>query len=760
MSILPSAQPSGRATTTARLALASALLFAAAAPAATASIVPELPDVPDIKAILDYQPKIPLRVYSADNVLIGEFGVERREFVPIAKIPPLMKAAVLAIEDARFYDHGGIDWIRVLGAAKANLGGGSLQGGSTITMQVARNFFLTRDKTLPRKLTEAALAYKIERALSKDQILEVYMNQIYLGQRSYGFSSAARTYFGKPLDQLGLAEFAMLAGLPQNPSRHNPVANPARAQKRQQLVLKRMFELGNITEAQYRRALAQPLRVQGDASNLGAKAEYVAELARQAAFARFGQASYERGITVTTTIVAAEQAAAHDAVRRNVLAYDRRHGYRGPEARIALPKDADSREEAVAEALQKRPSIDGLAPAVVLAASPKRVRAMTQGGDTIEIGASGLGFAAAALAPAAKAGLKLTPGAVIRVSKSGKGEWSISQVPQVAAAFVALDASTGAYRALVGGFDFQLQQFNHVTQAWRQPGSAIKPFVYSAALERGFFPGTPILDEPLDFSNEPSIANWSPRNDDGVFEGQITVRRALTHSRNVPTVRMLRTLEVDYTRDFMQRFGFDPARHPRNLTMALGTGAVTPLQMAGAYAVIANGGYRVEPWLIARIHDKDGTAVVDNTRSQARQERPRVLDARNAFITDSMLRDVARQGTGAEASRQLKRGDLAGKTGTTTNAVDGWFAGYGGSIAAVAWMGYDDPRSLGGREFGSTLALPMWIDYMRVALAKTPERAPLVPEGVVKAGEDWVYSEFAGEPPEAEAPAAAAALTD
>ena len=335
------AQPSGRIFPACRLALGAALLFASGTAPVAASIVPELPDVPDIKAITDYQPKIPLRVYSADKVLIGEFGVERREFVPIGKIPPLMKAAVLAIEDARFYDHGGIDWIRVLGAAKANLGGGSLQGGSTITMQVARNFFLTRDKTLPRKLTEAALAYKIERALSKDQILEVYMNQIYLGQRSYGFSSAARTYFGKPLDQLSLAEFAMLAGLPQNPSRHNPVANPERAQQRQRLVLKRMFELGRISEAQYRRALAEPLHVKRDGAGMSAKAEYVAELARQAAYARFGQATYERGITVTTTIVAAEQAAAYDAVRRNVLVYDRRHGYRGPEARTRLG-EADS----------------------------------------------------------------------------------------------------------------------------------------------------------------------------------------------------------------------------------------------------------------------------------------------------------------------------------------------------------------------------------------------------------------------------------
>ena len=723
-----------------RLALAAAFLLAAGAPSATASIVPELPDVPDIKAITDYRPKIPLRVYSADKVLIGEFGAERREFVPIAKIPAPMKAAVLAIEDARFYDHGGIDWIRVLGAAKANLSGGFRQGGSTITMQVARNFFLTRDKTLPRKLTEAALAYKIEGALSKDQILEVYMNQIYLGQRSYGFSSAARTYFGKPLEQLSLAETAMLAGLPQNPSRHNPVANPKRAQQRQRIVLRRMFELGNITDAQYRRALAEPLRVRTEVAGLGAKAEYVAELARQAAFARFGQASYERGITVTTTIIAAEQEAAHDAVRRNVLAYDRRHGYRGPEARISLPRGEEAREEAIAEALQKHPAIDGLLPAVVLAASPKRVRAVTRGGETIEIGGAGLAFAAPGLSPKAKAALRLAPGAVIRVSTSGKGGWSITQVPQVASAFVALDTGTGAYRALVGGFDFQLQQFNHVTQAWRQPGSAIKPFVYSAALERGFFPGTQILDEPLEVLDATA---WSPRNDDGLFEGPITVRRALTHSRNVPTVRMLRTLDVDYTRDFMQRFGFEAARHPRNLTMALGTGAVTPLQMAGAYAVLANGGYRVEPWLIAKIQDKDGSVVVDNARARAGQERVRVLDARNAFITDSMLRDVARYGTGAQSSVQLKRTDLAGKTGTTSNAFDGWFAGYAGSVAAVAWMGYDEPRSLGGREFGATLALPIWVDYMRVALAKVPERAPLVPEGVVRAGEDWVYAEFA-----------------
>ena len=720
--------------------LLSALLLATATHVAGASI---LPDVPDIQAVTDYRPKIPLRVYTADKVLIGEFGAERREFVSVAKMPALLKSAVLAIEDTRFYEHGGVDWIRALGAAKANLADFGSQGASTITMQVARNFFLSRDKTLPRKLTEVALAYKIEKALSKDQILEVYLNQIYLGQRAYGFASAARTYFGKPLPDLTLAEIAMLAGLPQNPSSSNPVSNPQAARKRQQVVLKRMRELALITEPQYRRALAERLQVRSDGATLNPRAAWVAEIARQAVHARFGQAAYERGITVTTTIVAAEQDAAHESVRRNVLAYDRRHGYRGPEARIALPAGAEERKDAIAAALQKRPFVAGLAPAVVVAASPRRVRALLANGDAVEVTGPGLSFAAAALSGKAKAAMKLAPGAVIRLARAADGSPSIAQLPEVAAAFVALDTGTGAYRALVGGFDHSIHKFNHVTQAWRQPGSSIKPFVYSAGLERGFFPGTQILDEPLDFSAEKAYANWSPRNDDNVFEGPVTVRHALSRSRNVPTVRMLRALDVDYARAHLARFGFDPARQPRNLTLGLGTGAVTPLQMAGAYAVLANGGYRVEPWLIARIQDGDGKVVFEHAAPQPRQESARVLDERNAFIVDSMLRDVTRVGTAAAASRQLQRADLAGKTGTTSNAVDGWFAGYGGQVAAVAWMGYDEPRSLGGREFGSTLALPMWVDFMRVALARTPQHEPLPPEGVARAGGDWVYAEYA-----------------
>ena len=726
------------------------LLLPAAVPGEAAASI--LPDVPDIKAVTDYRPKIPLRVYTADKVLIGEFGAERREFVPVAKVPALLKSAVLAIEDTRFYEHGGVDWIRALGAAKANIGDFGSQGASTITMQVARNFFLSRDKTLPRKLTEVALAYKIEKALTKDQILEVYLNQIYLGQRAYGFGSAARTYFGKPLADLTLAEMAMLAGLPQNPSSSNPVANPQAARKRQQVVLRRMHELAMITESQYRRALAEPLQVRSEGASVNPRAAWVAEIARQAVHARLGQAAYERGVTVTTTIVAAEQDAAYEAVRRNVLAYDRRHGYRGPEARVKLPAAAAEREDAINAALRQRPAVHGFASAVVIAASPKRVRAVLAGGETVEIAGSGLDFAAGALSAKARPAIKLAPGAVIRLARPAAGAWAIVQLPDVAAAFVALDTETGAYRALVGGFDYSLHKLNHVTQAWRQPGSSIKPFVYSAGLERGFFPGTQILDEPLDFSAEKAYANWSPRNDDNRFEGPVTIRHALSHSRNVPTVRMLRALDVDYAREHLARFGFDAARQPRNLTLGLGTGTVTPLQMAGAYAVLANGGYRVAPTLITRIQDGDGKVLFEGTAPQPRQETERVLDARNAFIVDSMLRDVTRVGTATAASRQLQRHDLAGKTGTTSNALDGWFAGYGGQVAAVAWMGYDEPRSLGRSEFGSTLALPIWVDFMRVALAKTPQHEPLPPEGVARVGGDWVYAEYAEQEhlPEAE----------
>jgi penicillin-binding protein 1A len=723
------------------LAVAAILFLIGAVVYALAVIVP---NVPSIDAVTDYQPKIPLRIYTADHVLIGEFGEEHRDFVPIAKVPALMKKAVLAIEDKRFYEHHGIDWVRAIGAARSNLRGGFRQGGSTITMQVARNFFLSRDKLIARKLNEVALAYKIEGALSKDEILELYMNQIYLGQRAYGFGSASKIYFGKSLGDLSVAEMAMLAGLPQNPARHNPVINPKRARARQHVALKSMRDLEYITEAEYQQALAETLHVNPKGQEYDTHAEYVAELARQVVFAQFKEEAYSKGIVVTTTILKADQDAAYQSLRRNVLAYDQRHGYRGPEAVIELPADPEEREDAIDEALQKRRSSDGLLPAVVLDASPRMVRVETVDGETVEISGSGLKFAAPGLAPHAKDAIRLAPGAIVRVSLEGKKNWSIVQLPQVSAAFVSIDADTGAYHALVGGFDFNLQKFNHVTQAWRQPGSAFKPFLYSSSLEKGFSPATLILDAPLDMPGEDAGKTWSPQNDDGVYDGPITMRRALAQSKNVASVRLLRAVTVPYAHNYLAKFGFDTARHPKNLTMALGTGTVTPQQMAGAYAVFANGGFQVQPYLISKIEDARGMVIAETKKPDARQEGNRVLDERNAFVTDSMLRDVTRYGTGADATNKLDRRDIAGKTGTTSDAMDGWFAGYGANLVAVAWMGYDDPKSLGGREFGATLALPIWIDYMRVALAKRPEQERKAPEGVVRQDDDWVYSEYAG----------------
>jgi penicillin-binding protein 1A len=728
------------------IALAALLLFVAGVVGYV--LLALVPNVPDIDAVTDYKPKIPLRIYTADHVLIGEFGEEHRDFVPIGKIPDMMKKSLLAIEDARFYEHGGIDWIRAMGAIKSNLGNGFGSGGaSTITMQVARNFFLSREKVVSRKLNEIMLAYKIEKALTKDQILELYMNQIYLGQRSYGFSSAARTYFGKTLDQLSIAETAMLAGLPQNPARHNPAVNPKRARQRQHAVLGRLRDLGDITEDQYKQAMAEPLRVKsGGTQEYDTHAEYVAELARQAVYNQFKEDAYTKGITVTTTILKADQDAAYASLRRNVLAYDQRHGYRGPEARIELPQDENEREDAIVDAITHRPSSDGLVPVVVTAASSKRVQVETVDGDTIDISGAGLKFVAGALSANAKEAVRITPGAVVRITREGKSGWSITQVPQVSAAFVSMDTHTGAYHAMVGGFDYNLQKFNHVTQAWRQPGSSIKPFIYSSAVEKGYSPGTMILDEALEMPGEDAGKTWTPQNDDGVFDGPITMRRALAESKNVPSVRLLRALSVGYARDYLGKFGFDLARQPKNLTLALGTGAVTPQMMAGAYAIFANGGYKVQPYLIAKIQDADGKVIAEFKPTAAQQETERVLDARNAYITDSMLRDVARYGTGAKATEALGRGDIAGKTGTTSDAMDGWFAGYGSNVVAVAWMGYDEPKSLGGREFGATLAMPIWIDYMRVALAKHPEQERAVPEGVVRENDDWVYTEFAENP--------------
>ena len=702
-----------------------------------------LPSLPAFDVVTDYRPKIPLRIYTADGALLGEFGDEHRDFTPIKEIPQVLKDALLAIEDSRFYEHSGVDYRGVLRALVADLTGGFRQGASTITMQVARNFFLTQEKTVKRKLTEVVLAYRIESALSKDQILELYMNQIYLGQRTHGFASAARTYFNKRLQDLTLAEAAMLAGIPQNPAKHNPAVSPVRAKARQGLVLKRMLQLGKIDQAQYAMAVGQALKI-GSSLQFEAHADHVAELVRQELYARYKGDAYTQGFNAYTTLDKAEQNAAYDSVRRNVLAYDQRHGYRGPEAFLDLPEEGNEQDEAIDRILARHPSSDNLISAVVTQVSAKLVRAEPASGDTLEIRGDGLRFAARALQPNASLNLKIRVGSVIRVSQDGKGRWAISQMPEVDAASVALNADDGAYRALVGGFDFSRNQFNHVTSAWRQPGSSIKPFVYSAALEKGFSPATLLNDAPLSLPGGEDGRPWEPRNDDG-FDGPISLRQALARSKNVIAVRLLQAISPQYARDYLQRFGFDAAKHPANLTLTLGSGSVTPLQMACAYAVFANGGYRVTPRLIQKITDARGNVLWEAPPPPERQDEQPAIDPRNAFIIDTMLREVVRSGTGALATQRLGRNDLAGKTGTTSDAFDGWFAGYAGNVVAVSWMGYDQPRSLGGREFGATLALPIWIDYMRQALAGKAPSERLPPPGVSFVDGDWLYDEFKGE---------------
>jgi penicillin-binding protein 1A len=698
-----------------------------------------VPDLPPITAVTDYKPKIPLRIYTADNTLIGEFGEEHRDFVPIKDIPDTMKKAILAVEDARFYEHHGVDYIG-MARAVVSTATGAPQGGGTITMQVARNFFLTRERTVSRKLREILLARRIEDALTKDQILELYMNQIYLGQRTHGFSSAARIYFNKSMKELSIAEAAMLAGIPKNPARHNPAVNFDRAKERQLIVLKSMERHKYITESQYEVASKERLHVT-KVPSFESHAAYVAEMVRQSIYAQFKEDTYTAGIKVITTIDRDEQEAAYESLRRNVLTYDQRHGYRGPEAFIDLPSDASQRDDAIDEFLQKFPASEGLISGVVTEATPKLIKADLATGESIQITGEGLRLANAALQSKANRDLKIRPGALIRVMQDAKGNWSVTQSPEVDAAYVSLNAQNGAYRAMVGGFDFNRKKFNHVTSAWRQPGSSIKPFIYSAALEKGFYPSTLINDVQLSSTTEEDL-KWDPRNDDGKYDGPIEMQRALAVSKNVVAVRILKNIGAGYGRDYLPRFGFEQNKHPINLTLALGTGAVTPLQLAGAYAVFANGGYQVRPWLIDKVIDAKGTVLFQANVAATPTEDQRVIDARNAFVTDSMLREVVRSGTGASATQKLGRRDLAGKTGTTSDAVDGWFAGYAGNIVAVSWMGYDDPKSLGGREFGATVALPIWIDAMRHALAGKPEFVRAVPENVINVDGKWMYIEY------------------
>ena len=707
-------------------------------------------NLPSIDALADYRPKIPLRVWSADGVLLGEFGEERRTYVPIREVPQKLKDAILSAEDDSFYRHSGVDFFGLIRAALANaISGRRGQGGSTITMQVARNFYLSSERSYIRKLYEIALAYKIEASLPKDRILEVYVNQIFLGQRAYGFAAAAQTYFGKSLDDLTLGECAMLAGLPAAPSAYNPTANLHRARVRERYVLSRMLALGHITKADFDGAVTSETKVRGaeevaitNLTRSRVRAEYAAEVARQLVYDVFHGETYTRGLNVYTTISSGEQQVAYEALRTQVMAYDRRYGYRGPERFIDLQGDTAARELHIDEALVDAPDVDGLTAAVVLEVTPKLVRAQLADGEVARVEGEGLRFAAGSLSPRAQPARRIVPGAVIRLTRIGNKAWAIAQIPQAEAAFVSCDSRDGAVRAFVGGFDFNLNKFDHVTSAWRQPGSSIKPFIYAAALEKGLMTSTLVNDEPLMIDPEETGGQvWDPKNYDGKYDGPIRLRQGLAHSKNMVSIRVLQQIGPAYAQQYLARFGFDPERHPAYLTLALGAGSVTPWQELAAYAVFANGGFEVTPYLIARVADANGKVLMEASPRIAGDSALRVIDPGTAFIIDSMLRDVTRYGTGARAS-SLGRSDVAGKTGTTNDSHDAWFAGYGGGIVGVAWFGFDQPRPLGERETGGGLALPIWLDYMASALKGLPlvERDP--PADVVTIDGEYYLQQF------------------
>jgi penicillin-binding protein 1A len=711
-------------------------LTALAALGATLVVILAFPNLPSLEALTEYQPKIPLRVYSADGLLIGEFGEERRSVVKIGEVPDMMKQAILAAEDERFYQHGGVDYLGVLRAGYSNfVSGGKKQGASTITMQVARNFFLSSEKTLTRKVYEALLAFKIEANLTKDEILQIYVNQIYLGQRAYGFASAAQIYFGKPLAQLSVAEVAMLAGLPKAPSSFNPVVNPKRAKLRQQYVLRRMRELGYITEAQLAEAQMTPLAVKRETNDFAMKAEFVAEMARQAVFEKYQEDTYTKGFNVHTTILKADQDAAYAALRKGLQEYDRRHGYRGPESYIDLTDLASDQDESLEEALQETSDSDDIFAALVLEAEPKLVRAYRRGGEVVQISGDGLKFAARALDDKAAPNKKIRRGALIRIQKDEKGRWQISQLPEAEAAFVSANPQDGAIRSLVGGFDFNRSKYNHVTQAWRQPGSGFKPFIYSAALEKGFTPATVINDAPIVVDPAQTGGQvWEPKNYDLKYEGPMRMRMGLVKSKNMVSIRILQSIGTNYAQDYVTRFGFDADKHPPYLTLALGAGAVTPWQMVGAYAIFANTGYRVTPYFIQRVTDDKGRVLALAQPQRAGEDAPRVIDVRNAFLMDSMMLDVTRIGTAARVTPTLGRHDLAGKTGTTNDYIDAWFNGYHPTLVGIAWVGFDQPRKLGAVETGGVTALPIWMNYMAKTLKGVPEIPRAAPEGIVSIG--------------------------
>ena len=697
------------------------------------AILVTYPKLPSLDSLQHYKPKMPLTIYSSDGQVIGVYGEQRREFTKIGDFPKILKDAVIAAEDKRFYDHWGVD---VWGVARAAIGnvmaGGVQSGASTITQQVAKNFYLSSERSFTRKFNEALLAYKIEQSLSKDKILELYFNQIYLGQRAYGFASAAQIYFNKNVNDLTLAEAAMLAGLPKAPSAYNPIVNPERAKLRQTYILNNMLEEGMITLQQRDQALKEELHYERFVQNIDQSALYVAEMVRQELFEKYGEDAYTQGFKVYTTVDTAHQRVATEALRKVLRNFDRGSSYRGAENYIDLSK-SDNVEETVSQYLSTLYTVDKMIPAVVLEASRKGVQIQLPSGRKVTLNSHALGFAARAVNNEKMGEDRIRRGSVIRVKGSGD-TFTVVQEPLLQGALVSLDAKTGAVRALVGGYDYHSKTFNRATQAMRQPGSTFKPFVYSAALAKGMTASTMINDAPISLPGKGANGKaWNPKNSDGRYAGYITLRQALTASKNMVSIRILMSIGIGYAQQYIQRFGFKPSEIPASLSMALGTGETTPLRIAEGYSVFANGGYKVSAYVIDKIYDSQGRLKAQMQPLVAGENAPQAIDPRNAYIMYKIMQDVVRVGT-ARGAAALGRSDIAGKTGTTNDNKDAWFVGFNPSVVTAVYIGFDKPRSMGRAGYGGTIAVPVWVEYMRFALKGTSVKPMKAPEGVVTNG--------------------------
>lgn len=731
------------------------------------------PNLPSIDSLKDVRFQVPLRVYSADGKLMGEFGEKRRIPLRYNEIPEDLVHAILGAEDDRFFEHPGVDYHGILRAiAVFATTGRKAQGGSTITMQVARNFFLSREKTFLRKFSEIFLSFQIENELSKEDILALYLNKIYLGNRAYGVGAAAQIYYGKKVEELNLAQLAMIAGLPKAPSRYNPIANPTRATQRRDYVLRRMLDLNFIDQATYDDAVSQPVTAEVHGQSIDLEAPYAAEMVRKEMIERYGEDAYTEGYEVYTTLESRLQEKANSALRYGLLAYEERHGYRGPVKQVDLMELSEPEQwQAMLDKVSSYPLLHN---GVVLDVDFDHAYVYLESGRVAYLCWKGIRWAAPYV-DGNRTGARpnvatdvLAQGDVIRLYDAGGGRWSLGQAPEVSGALVSLDVKNGAIRSIIGGYDFFHSKFNRASQAKRQPGSNFKPFVYSAALEKGYSAATLINDAPVVFNDPGLEESWRPENYSGKFFGPTRLREALVKSRNLVSIRILRSIGISYAMAYAERFGFDREELPRNLSLALGSAAVTPLEVVRGYSVFANGGYLVTPFLVEKIIGPDDDVLfranpptvcpkcqeaekaedalqlvseelnegtisqldnVDSDNSIVNLAK-RVVDEKNVYIMTTIMRDIIKRGTGRRA-RVLKRTDLAGKTGTTNDQRDAWFSGFNGEVATTVWVGFDDPHPLGDRESGARAALPIWINYMREALRDVPQTPLVQPQGIV-----------------------------